>query len=71
MLAAAVAVSSTAAAQDTRGALTQGLLAVTVSVIPMTGDTVIRDATVIIRDGRIAAISPARTARVPAGHANH
>ena len=68
MLAAAAAVSSAAAAQDTRGALTQGLLAVTnVSVIPMTGDTVIRDATVIIRDGRIAAISPARTARVPAG----
>lgn len=67
-LGAAVVLSSAGIAQDTRGALTQGMLAVSnVSVIPMTGDTIMRNVTVLVRDGRIASISPARTARVPAG----
>ena len=52
-----------------RGALTPGLLAVTnVTVIPMTArDSVLRDATVVIRDGRIAAVGAARSVRVPKG----
>jgi imidazolonepropionase-like amidohydrolase len=37
-----------------------------VTVIPMAGPRYIRNATVIIRDGRIAAIEPARTAEVTA-----
>ena len=41
-----------------RGALTPGVLAVTnVTVIPMTRQTrVLRDATVVVRDGRIVAV---------------
>ena len=67
-LVAAVVLSSLAIAQNTRGALTQGALVVSnVSVIPMTGDTIMRNVTVLVRDGRIASITPARTARVPAG----
>ena len=51
-----------------RGALLPGLLAVRhVSVIPMTTDTVLRDATVIVRDGRIIAVGPSSTTTVPAG----
>jgi hypothetical protein len=58
------------AAQPSRGALTRGTFAITnVNVIPMTADTVIRDATVVVRDGRIAAIGPARGTRIPAGAA--
>jgi imidazolonepropionase-like amidohydrolase len=50
-----------------RGPATPGTLAITsVSVIPMTGDTVLRNATVIVRDGRIARIQSASTA-VPPG----
>ena len=42
--------------QSSRGALARGTIAITsVNVVPMTRDTVIRDATVIVRDGRIAA----------------
>ncbi|MGH7696825.1 MAG: amidohydrolase family protein [Gemmatimonadaceae bacterium] len=51
-----------------RGALSPGLLAVRhVSVIPMTTDTVLRDATVIVRDGRIIAVGPSSTSTVPRG----
>ena len=54
--------------QASRGALARGTVAITnVNVVPMTRDTVIRDATVIVRDGRIAAVGAARSTRVPAG----
>src|SRR5687767_823476 len=46
----------------------QGTTAITgVSVVPMTRDTVLRDMTIVLRDGRIQALGPARTTRVPAG----
>jgi imidazolonepropionase-like amidohydrolase len=49
-----------------RGTAVSGVLAVTnVNVVPMTTDTVIRGATVLVRDGRIAAIG--REVRVPSG----
>jgi imidazolonepropionase-like amidohydrolase len=55
-------------AQASRGALTPGTFAITgVSLIPMTKDTVIRDATVLVRDGRIAEVGATRNVRVPSG----
>jgi imidazolonepropionase-like amidohydrolase len=63
-----LAAGQVAAAQPSRGALAPGTIAITnVNVVPMTRDTVIRDATVIVRDGRIAAVGPARSTRVPSG----
>ena len=54
--------------QASRGALSPGTFAITgVSVIPMTRDTVIRDATVVVKDGRIASVDASGTVRVPAG----
>ncbi|HET8623454.1 MAG TPA: hypothetical protein VFM14_07815, partial [Gemmatimonadales bacterium] len=51
-----------------RGALTKGTFAITdVAVIPMTRDTVLAASTVVVRDGRIAAIGPSRTVKVPSG----
>ena len=61
-------ISGTVHAQGSRGALTQGSFAVTgVNVIPMTSDTVFRNATVLVQNGRIAAVGPARSVRVPSG----
>jgi imidazolonepropionase-like amidohydrolase len=37
------------------------------SVVPMTRDTVLRDMTIVVRDGRIQALGPTRTTQVPAG----
>jgi hypothetical protein len=55
-------------AQPSRGALARGTIAITnVNVVPMTRDTLIRDATVIVRNGRIAALGPAGRVTVPAG----
>ena len=49
-----------------RTALTSGTWAVTgVNVVPMTRDTVIRDATVVVRDGRITSVG--RGGSVPRG----
>jgi imidazolonepropionase-like amidohydrolase len=63
-----VVAAGQASAQPSRGALARGTIAITnVNVVPMTADTVIRDATVIVRDGRIADIGPARRTYVPAG----
>src|SRR5688500_5444482 len=46
----------------------QGTTAIAgVSVVPMTRDTGLRDMTIVVRDGRIQALGPARTTRVPAG----
>jgi imidazolonepropionase-like amidohydrolase len=57
-----------APAATERGALRPGTWAITgVAVIPMTADTVIPDATVLVRDGRIAAVGPASRVRIPAG----
>jgi hypothetical protein len=53
-------------APSQRGAVTEGVLAVTnVNVIPMTSDTVMRGATVLVRNGRIAGVGS--DIRVPAG----
>jgi imidazolonepropionase-like amidohydrolase len=55
-------------AQESRGALTRGTFAITdVAVIPMAGDTILRDATVLVRDGRIAQVGATRNVRVPPG----
>ncbi|HEX2189359.1 MAG TPA: amidohydrolase family protein [Longimicrobiaceae bacterium] len=55
-------------AQASRGALERGTLAITnVAVVPMTSDTVLRGATVLVRDGRIVAVGPVRSVAVPAG----
>lgn len=51
-----------------RGALSRGTFAFTnVHVIPMTSDTVIRNATVVVRDGRIAAVGATDRITVPRG----
>jgi len=39
------------------------------NVVPMTTDTVLRDQTVLVADGRIAAVGPSRTVKVPRGAA--
>lgn len=65
---ALAAMAQPAGAQASRGALARGTFAITnVSVVPMTRDTVIADATVLVRDGRIAAVGPAARVRVPDG----
>ena len=62
-----VLASQATGAQASRGALQPGVVAFEgVNVVPMTSDTIITDVTVIVRDGRIASISPRRDARVPA-----
>ena len=38
-----------------------------VNVLPMTADTVLRDHTVLVRDGAIVRVEPSRSATVPAG----
>jgi imidazolonepropionase-like amidohydrolase len=58
--------TSHASAQASRGALAPGSFAITgVNVIPMTADTVFRNVTVLVQNGRIAAVGPARSVRVP------
>ena len=55
-------------AQTSRTALTKGSIAITnVAVVPMTSDTVIRDATVLIRNGRITSVGPAASTKIPVG----
>jgi imidazolonepropionase-like amidohydrolase/glyoxylase-like metal-dependent hydrolase (beta-lactamase superfamily II) len=67
-----IAVPGAAAAQQpaaaSRSALAAGVTAIMgVSVIPMTRDTVLRDQTVLVRDGRIADVGPSGRVRVPQG----
>ena len=51
-----------------RGSTHRGVLAITrVNVIPMTSDTVIPGATVLVRDGRIVSVGPSVAAAVPPG----
>jgi imidazolonepropionase-like amidohydrolase len=56
------------AAQPSRGALAGGAWAIThVSVVPMTSETLLKDATVVVRDGRITALGPSASVSVPSG----
>jgi len=51
-----------------RGALTNGTTVITnVNVVPMTSETIIRNATVLVRDGRIRSVASATQVRVPRG----
>ena len=59
-------------APSTRGpsrtALAPGDLAITgATVVTMTSDSVLRDATVLVRGGRITAVGPSARVQVPAG----
>lgn len=72
---ATLAVCATAGAQPanpvrgtSRSALAPGDVAITgATVVTMTRDSVLRDATVLVHDGRIAAVGPASRVRIPAG----
>ncbi len=62
------ALPSATTAQHSRTALTRGTWAVVgATVIPMDRDTVLRDATVVVKDGRITAVGTAGTVRIPGG----
>jgi imidazolonepropionase-like amidohydrolase len=69
----ALALAASAAPLDAQGkpsrsALVPGVFAITdVTVIPMAGDTTLRDATVVVRDGRIAEVGATRNVKVPSG----
>ena len=64
----AVAVEAQVNGPRSRSALARGTTALTnVHVVPMSRETVIRDATVLVRDGRIAALGPSATVQIPAG----
>ncbi len=54
------------AAQASRGALAKGTFAITeVTVVPMTSDTILSGSTVLVRDGRVAAVGPSGSVKVP------
>jgi len=54
--------------KPSRSVLAPGVFAITdVTVIPMTGDTTLREATVVVRDGRIAEVGATRNVKVPSG----
>jgi imidazolonepropionase-like amidohydrolase len=60
--------SPATASQPSRSALAQGMYAIkNVSVIPMTSETVMQDATVVVRDGRIVEVGPSATVKIPEG----
>ena len=68
LLIAGLALVNGLSAQATRGFLARDNFIITnVSVIPMTSDTVIRDASVLVRNGRIAELGRTATVRAPAG----
>ena len=69
VLVASITIASAPEAQTSRTALNPGVSAIVgVTAIPMTGrDSIIRDATIVIRDGRIAAIGPSARITIPAG----
>ncbi len=67
LLLTATSLADPVSAQGSRGHLTPGTFAITdVTVVPMTSASVMEDAVVVVRDGRIEAVGPARTVRVPA-----
>ena len=54
--------------KPSRSALAPGVFAITdVTVVPMTGDTTLRGATVVVRDGRITEVGATRNVKVPSG----
>ena len=54
--------------KPSRSALAPGTIAIMdVTVIPMTRDTTLREATVVVRDGRIVDIGATRNVKVPSG----
>ena len=70
VVAAASAGAQPASAPSTtsRTALTPGVVAITgATVVTMTRDSVLRDATVLVRDGRIAAVGPSARVTIPRG----
>jgi imidazolonepropionase-like amidohydrolase len=72
LCALAIAALATPLAADqgkpSRSALAPGVFAITdVTIIPMTGDTTLREATVVVRDGRIAEVGATRNVKVPSG----
>jgi imidazolonepropionase-like amidohydrolase len=74
LLSGLVLLSVTAAAQRSsppmlgRTALTSGVVAITnATVVTMSADSVIRDATVLVGDGRIAAVGPSARVAIPTG----
>jgi imidazolonepropionase-like amidohydrolase len=65
-LLAALVIAAPARAQPSRTALQPGALAITgATVITMNGDAVLRDATILVRDGRIAGVGPSTEVPVP------
>ncbi|HEU4829319.1 MAG TPA: amidohydrolase family protein [Gemmatimonadales bacterium] len=72
-LAALAIAAAPLAAQDpppnpSRGHLARGTWAIIgAHVIPMTADTVLRDATVLVHDGRIVAVGPRDAVQLPSG----
>ena len=67
-----VATAASAGAQPvdspSRTALAPGVVAITgATVVTMTRDSVLRDATVLVRDGRIAAVGPSARVTIPRG----
>lgn len=64
----AVMPSVSQAGQPSRGALANATFAITnVSVIPMTSETVLKNATVLVQDGRILQVGPSANVKVPEG----
>ena len=62
------ALALTFAPPGDRGTAHPGVVAIThANVVPMTSDTVIADATVLVRDGRIVAVGPAARVTIPRG----
>jgi imidazolonepropionase-like amidohydrolase len=56
------------AGQPSRGALASATFAIKdVNVIPMTSPTVLRNATVLVREGRIVAVGPSASVKAPDG----
>lgn len=61
-------VTANRAAPPSRTPLARGVLAITgVTLIPMTSEQVVENATVVVRDGRITAVGPRAGIKVPAG----
>jgi imidazolonepropionase-like amidohydrolase len=55
-----------AVAQPSRGALAHGTLVISeVSVVPMASETLLRNSTVLVREGRIVAVGPSQSVSIP------
>lgn len=70
ILVAATVIAATASLSPSFKQPAPGLVAFEhVTVIPMDSERVLRDYTVVVRDGRIATVGPARSTSIPAGAA--